>query len=127
MAPQFPRSAWRGFSQPDGGNGWEPVVNPDYRPGLFLMLNTLERGGTERQFVTLAQGSKFENFQLSTGCLSRRGAFVESLPEAQEFSPGHSLFKLKSMLTRVSLARHMRHKHVAVAHAFDFYSNMMLI
>jgi glycosyltransferase involved in cell wall biosynthesis len=102
-------------------------VNRNDRPGLFLMLNTLERGGTERQFVTLARGAKFENFRLTTGCLSRRGEFVEDLPEVKEFSPGHSLFKLRSMLTRLSLARHMRHEHVAVAHAFDFYSNMMLI
>jgi L-malate glycosyltransferase len=102
-------------------------VNPDYRPGLFLMVNTLERGGTERQFVTLAQGSGFENFELSTGCLARRGAFVEDLPEVKEFSPGHSLFKVRSFLARLSLARYMRRKQVAVAHAFDFYSNLMLI
>jgi glycosyltransferase involved in cell wall biosynthesis len=102
-------------------------VSPNYRPGLFMMVNTLERGGTERQFVTLAQSSRFENFELSTGCLARRGAFVESLPEVKEFSPGHSLFKPRSFLTRLSLARYMRRKHVAVAHAFDFYSNLLLI
>lgn len=102
-------------------------MSPNYRPGLFMMVNTLERGGTERQFVTLAQSSRFENFELSTGCLARRGAFVESLPEVKEFSPGHSLFKPRSFLTRLSLARYMRRKHVAVAHAFDFYSNLLLI
>lgn len=102
-------------------------MSPNHRPGLFLMVNTLERGGTERQFVTLARGSRFENFQVSTGCLSRRGAFVENLPEVKEFSPGHSLFKPKSLLMRWSLARYMRHRHVSVAHAFDFYSNLMLI
>ena len=91
------------------------------------MVNSLERGGTERQFVTLAQGSKFENFHLSTGCLARRGEFVETLPEVKEFSPGNSLFKTKSVAARVSLARHMRREHVAVAHAFDFYTNLMLI
>lgn len=102
-------------------------MNRSDRPGLFLMVNSLERGGTERQFVTLAQGAKFQNFQLSTGCLARRGEFVDSLPEVKEFSPGNSLFKTKSVAARVALARYMRGQQVAVAHAFDFYTNLMLI
>lgn len=97
------------------------------RPGLFLMVNSLERGGTERQFVTLAQGLSSGSFELSTGCLARRGEFVDSLPQVVEFSPGRSLFKVKSQVARISLARHLRRHRVAVAHAFDFYSNLMLI
>jgi glycosyltransferase involved in cell wall biosynthesis len=97
------------------------------RPGLFLMVNTLERGGTERQFVTLAQGLGSGSFELGTGCLARRGEFVDSLPHVLEFSPGRSLFKLRSQLARISIARHLRRHHVAVAHAFDFYTNLMLI
>jgi glycosyltransferase involved in cell wall biosynthesis len=97
------------------------------RPGLFLMVNTLERGGTERQFVTLAQGLSSGRFELGTGCLGRRGEFVDSLPRVAEFSPGRSLFKLQSQLARISIARHLRRHHVAVAHAFDFYTNLMLI
>ena len=96
------------------------------RPGLFLMVNSLERGGTERQFVTLAQGLSGGSFEVSLGCLARRGEFVNNLPQVVEFSPGRSLFKTRSLLTRISLARHLRHQQVAVAHAFDFYANLML-
>ena len=91
------------------------------------MVNSLERGGTERQFVTLANGLSGGNFAVSTGCLARRGEFVESLPAIKEFSPGRSLFKGQSILMRASLARHLHEQHVAVAHAFDFYANLMLV
>ncbi len=97
------------------------------RPGLFLMVNSLERGGTERQFVTLAQGLSGGNLEVSTGCLARRGEFVDNVPAIKEFSPGRSLFKGQSILMRASLARHLRRQHIAVAHAFDFYANLMLI
>ena len=97
------------------------------RPGLFLMVNSLERGGTERQFVTLAQGLSGGSLEVSTGCLARRGEFVDSVPAIKEFSPGRSLFKGQSILTRAALARHLRRQHISVAHAFDFYANLMLI
>ncbi len=97
------------------------------RPGLFLMVNSLERGGTERQFVTLAIGLSGGNFDVSTGCLARHGEFVDRVPAIKEFSPGRSLFKGQSILARATLARHLRRQHIAVAHAFDFYANLMMI
>ena len=91
-----------------------------------MMVNSLERGGTERQFVTLANGLSGGNFEVSTGCLARHGEFVDSLPAVKEFSPGRSLFKGQSILTRAKLARSLRQQQIAVAHAFDFYANLML-
>jgi glycosyltransferase involved in cell wall biosynthesis len=89
------------------------------------MINTLERGGTERQFVTLANAASA--FQVYTGCLARKGEFLDSLPDIREFSPAGCLFGLQSQLARVSLARLLRSRRIAVAHAFDFYANLMLI
>ena len=97
------------------------------RPGLFLMVNSLERGGTERQFVTLAQGLSAGSFEVKAGCLARRGEFLQSLPQVVEFNPGRSLFKVKSQLARISLARYLRRHKSVIAHAFDFYANLMLI
>ena len=91
------------------------------------MANTLERGGTERQFVTLAKALTSGAFEVGLGCLERRGEFLESLPNVKEFSPGGNLFMLRSHRQRVVLARHLRDLGVAVAHAFDFYANLMLI
>src|SRR5258708_39358781 len=91
------------------------------------MVNTLERGGTERQFVTLAQGLIDGTFELHAGCLARRGEFVKSLPQVVEFPPGRSLFKLQSQMARITMARYLRRHKIVGAHAFDFYSNLMLI
>jgi glycosyltransferase involved in cell wall biosynthesis len=97
------------------------------RPGIFLMANTLERGGTERQFVTLAGALKEGVFEVGLGCLARRGEFLENVPDILEFSPAGSLFKLRSFRTRAALARHLHKQKILVAHAFDFYANLMLI
>jgi glycosyltransferase involved in cell wall biosynthesis len=91
------------------------------------MTNTLERGGTERQFVTMAHALTGGSFEVNLGCLVRRGEFVDSLPGLVEFSPGNSLYKVQSHRTRIALGRHLRRHEVVVAHAFDFYTNLMLI
>jgi L-malate glycosyltransferase len=44
-----------------------------------------------------------------------------------EFDPGGSLYGVQSWRARWALARFLRGKRVAVAHSFDFYSNLMMI
>jgi len=97
------------------------------RSAILLMADSLHTGGTERQFVTMANALSHGAFQVHTACLSRAGAFLESLPGVEEFSPGKNLFGIQSQRTRLALARRMRELEVRVAHAFDFYANVMLI
>jgi glycosyltransferase involved in cell wall biosynthesis len=96
-------------------------------PSVFLMTNSLETGGTERQFAALAQALDDSLFSPSLGCLKREGAFLSGLNGIREFSPGGSLLKWRSQRARFALARHLRLSQVALAHSFDFYSNLMLI
>jgi glycosyltransferase involved in cell wall biosynthesis len=96
-------------------------------PVVFLMTNTLETGGSERQFVTLANALDRNKFPVNLGCLKRIGPFVNEVSDLSEFSPGGSLFGSRSWQARVALARFLRKNNVAVAHSFDFYSNLMLI
>jgi glycosyltransferase involved in cell wall biosynthesis len=91
------------------------------------MVNTLERGGTERQFVTMASALAQGAFEVELGCLERKGEFLHVVPEVLEFSPGGSLYRVRSFRSRLALARHLRQSRVSVAHAFDFYANLMLI
>ena len=91
------------------------------------MVNTLDRGGTERQFVNLATALAPGAFDVGLGCLRRRGEFLGRVPEILEFSPGGSLYFGRSFRSRIALARHLHKRRVAVAHAFDFYANLMLI
>jgi L-malate glycosyltransferase len=97
------------------------------RTAVFLMTNTLESGGTERQFVTLANALERDRFSLSLGCIKRTGPFMSEVDGLNEFFPGGNLFGVQSWRARLSLARFLRGKQIQVAHSFDFYSNLMLI
>ncbi len=107
------------ISNTDSAHGTAPV--------LFLMTNSLETGGSERQFATLAGALKPEHLQVRLGCLRRFGAFAERLDEIVEFPPGGSLFKLRAQRARLDLARYLRANRVVIAHSFDFYSNVLMI
>jgi L-malate glycosyltransferase len=96
-------------------------------PEVFLMINTLETGGGERQFAALADGLDRERMNIRLGCLKNDGAFGSGLQEIAEFSPGGSLFGPRAQRARLELGRYLRRHEISVAQAFDFYSNLMLI
>ncbi len=94
---------------------------------LFLMTNTFETGGSERQFVLLAQNLSPEQFQLHAGCIWRVGPFADGFGDVPEFRLGGSLYGWRSLGTRLRLCRHLRRNRVQIAHAFDFYTNLTLV
>lgn len=94
---------------------------------LFLMLNTFETGGSERQFTVLAKNLAPPQFEVHVGCVSRRGPLAHHFPDAQQFPLGGSLFGWRSLRTRLNLRRYLRDNSIQVAHAFDFYSNLTMI
>lgn len=97
------------------------------RPAVFLMINTLETGGSERQFVTLANALESDRFSISLGCLKAIGPLVSEVDQLSEFPPGGSLFGFESWRARLALSRFLRRRKITVAHSFDFYTNLMLI
>jgi glycosyltransferase involved in cell wall biosynthesis len=94
---------------------------------IFLMVNSLETGGTERQFAELARSFRARHVQIHLGCVLKKGAFLEGLGELHEFGLGGSLYGLQSIRSRWHLMRCLRKLDIRVAHAFDFYSNLTLI
>lgn len=94
---------------------------------LFLMINTFEVGGSERQFVQLAQALRAPAFRVDLGCVNRRGVLADQFGETPQFPLGGSLFGWKSLRARINLKRHLRTRGIQVAHAFDFYANLTLI
>jgi L-malate glycosyltransferase len=105
----------------------EPRTAKRVPPQVFLMVNTLETGGSERQFVALARGLDLSSFSLHLGCILEKGAFLEDLGPLPSFPLGGSLYTAQSLRSRMRLARHLRHHDIAIAHAFDFYTNLVLI
>lgn len=96
------------------------------RPGLCLMTNTLEVGGSERQFVALVEVLRPRRFEVKPICLRRIGGLVSRLGDIPEFPPGGSLFRMQSFRARLAIAGYLRQNRCVVAHAFDFYTNLMM-
>ena len=96
-------------------------------PKLFLMTDSFKTGGSERQFVALAQSLNPAAFHIQLGCIQRHGAFLADLGRVPEFPLGGSLFGLNSLWTRLRLAQYLHRNRITVAHAFDFYTNLTLI
>jgi L-malate glycosyltransferase len=109
-------------------DGREPHRLPDVRrPSIFLMVNSLDAGGSERQFTFLANTLDSNVFDVHLGCLRRKGALLSEIKDIAEFDVGGSFFTLQTQRARIALARHLRARKVVVAHSFDFYANLMLI
>jgi glycosyltransferase involved in cell wall biosynthesis len=96
-------------------------------PALFLMIETLNTGGGERQFSALAQSLRDNSFDVRLGCIRRLGSFLEGLGEVDQFRMGGSLYGWRSLRARWSLARQLQRRQISVAQSFDFYANMTLI
>jgi len=94
---------------------------------LFLMVNTFETGGSERQFAVLAKNLDCSKFQLHFGCVSHRGTFAAQFENVPQFPLGGSLFGWRSLRSRLKLRNHLLGNRVEIAHAFDFYANLTLI
>jgi len=119
------------LAQPASVSAKHPLPSPGSPGPIFLMTDSLQTGGTERQFVEIARSLKSAGCVVHLGCLQRKGSFLEGsgpeLGELQEFGLGGSLYGLQSMRTRWRLMRHLRRSGIKVAHAFDFYTNLTLI
>lgn len=96
-------------------------------PSVFLMTDSFNTGGSERQFAALAKALDPALFRLQLGCIQKQGAFQDGLGDVPEFPLKGSLYNLQSMQTRFRLARYLRRNRTAIAHAFDFYTNLTLI
>jgi L-malate glycosyltransferase len=96
-------------------------------PRLFLMTNSFETGGSERQFATLAQSLNPIAYRVHLGCIQQQGSFFEGTGEVPEFPLGGNLYGMKSIWARLRLADHLRRTQITIAHSFDFYTNLTLI
>ncbi len=101
---------------------------PDVRRlSVLLMTNTLEVGGSERQFVTLVESLSRDHFDVHPACLRRIGGLTARMGDIPEFRPGGRLLGIQSQRAQLEMVRAMRRDGIAVAHAFDFYTNILLI
>src|SRR5947209_2313659 len=94
---------------------------------LFLMINSFETGGSERQFVSLAKSLDDRRFALKLGCIQTKGPLRNLFGEVPRFRLGGSVYGWKSWHSRWQLSRHLRRDQIQIAHSFDFYTNLTLV
>lgn len=94
---------------------------------LFLMTDSFETGGSERQFVLLSKALKKRFGQVQLGCLQRKGPLLEEIEEVAEFPLGGGFLTFQAQRARWALLRYLRRNAITIAHSFDFYTNLMLI
>ncbi len=110
-----------------GANSILDPVSQVVIPNVFLMTDSFNTGGSERQFVTLAKSLSRSAFRTQIGCIQKKGPFLEGLVNVLQFPLGKSLYGPRSWWTRLTLARYLRKQNITIAHAFDFYTNLTLI
>ena len=123
-----------GVELPHTGTGQTDSASPltSFPARIFLMINSLETGGSERQFVELVRSLKSSGYAPHLACIQKKGALLDSggldgMGELPQFRLGGSLYGLRSMRSRWRLMRYLRRSKVVIAHAFDFYANLTMI
>lgn len=122
-----PPHAGEAVPRPSGEETPAESSTAEALPGLFLMIDSLQTGGSERQFAALSRSIDEKSFRLHLGCIQAKGAFLDELENIQRFPLGGSLYGLQAGRTLLRLRSHLRQQNVAVAHAFDFYTNVVLV
>lgn len=93
---------------------------------VFLLIETLNTGGTERQFTIAAKALR-EQFNVVLGCVSRQGALADAVETITEFDVGSSLLSAQAFSALHKLSRFLKEQRIQVAQSFDWYGNMLLI
>jgi glycosyltransferase involved in cell wall biosynthesis len=98
------------------------------RPGVLLVGDTLNLGGTEGQFAEVACGLDRSRWDLHVCCVRAEGPLRARLEAAglQPWSVGPRSFRSPALARAIlRLARHLRRHTVRLVHCFDFYSNIL--
>jgi glycosyltransferase involved in cell wall biosynthesis len=101
--------------------------NVDTNIRLFMMMDSLGTGGSERQFALMAGAFRRYSFDLYLGCMQRSGKFLEDLGEIAEYPTGGSFLTPRAQHSFGKLVKFLRRTRIEVAQSFDFYTNLMLI
>lgn len=98
------------------------------RPAILLLGDTLNVGGTERQFVEVACRLDRSRWEIHASCLRAEGPLRARLDAAgvRAWSCGRGSFKSPCFAVAVwGLARYLRNHRIRLIHSFDFYSNIL--
>jgi glycosyltransferase involved in cell wall biosynthesis len=97
---------------------------------VLKFLNHFYIGGTERQFVHVANGLDASRFDVEIGCLHRAGPLLQSLRAeipVHQYAAKGGFYRRRSILNQLRLARDIRTRRMDIIHAYGWYPNVFAI
>lgn len=97
---------------------------------VLKFLNHFFIGGTERQFVHVANGLDPSKFDVEIGCLKQDGPLLRSLrPEmpVHLYPVRKSFYHFESVLSQLRLAQDIRKRRIDIVHTYGWYPNIFAI
>jgi glycosyltransferase involved in cell wall biosynthesis len=104
-------------------------VNED-RFKVLKFLNHFYIGGTERQFVHVANGLDRSRFDVELGCLRREGPLLQQLnlnTPVHAYSVKGGFYHYRSIRNQLCLARDIRKRQYDIVHAYGWYPDIFAI
>jgi glycosyltransferase involved in cell wall biosynthesis len=97
---------------------------------VLKFINHFFIGGTERQFVHVANGLDRSRFEVEIACLRREGPLLECVgPDMQvhTYSANGSFYHYRSIMNQLRFARDMRARNMDVVHSYGWYPSIFAI
>ncbi len=97
---------------------------------LLKFLSNFLIGGTERQFVHVANGLDRSRFEVELACLRREGPLLDSLKAdmpVTEYRVTGSFYKPSSIRKQLTLARNIRSARLDIVHTYGWNPNIFAV
>jgi len=97
---------------------------------VLKFLNNFYIGGTERQFVHVANGLDRSRFAVEAACFNDQGPLLATLKSDIPVRPyplNGSLFSRQSVAGQFRLLKHLRNRKLDIVHTYGWYPNVFAI
>jgi glycosyltransferase involved in cell wall biosynthesis len=97
---------------------------------VLKFLNHFYIGGTERQFVHVANGLDRRRFAVEIACLRREGPLLDGLASdmrVDTYPVGGGFYHWRSILSQLRFIGDVRKRRVDIVHAYGWYPNVFAI
>src|SRR5262249_17719701 len=93
-------------------------------------LNHFFVGGTERQFIYVANGLDRSRFAVDVACFRREGPLVNSLKpdvSVHTYPVRGSSYSVSSVRSQLKLLQDVRRRQIDIVHTYGWYTNVFAI
>jgi glycosyltransferase involved in cell wall biosynthesis len=93
-------------------------------------LNHFGIGGTERQFIHVANGLDRSRFAVEVACMSRQGPLLEKLDPAlpvHTYPVNGSFCSYRSIVSQIRLLNDVRRQRFDIVHTYGWYPNVFAV